>query len=152
MSTAEGPRIEINMRDYYKVRDALNVVASRGLYRGAFRDTITAMLDIAKRYAEGITHVYSGQLKASHVTEYEGHRMRGSLHVDQHKLARGYGGQLRYPPQFVFEYATYEHARGGSHAFYERTIKETGGILEFQGINTLVRVIDLSVRRGYHVD
>lgn len=145
----EGPQIQINMRDYYKVRDALRVVRSKDLYRGAFRDTILAMLEIAKMYAEGITHIYTGQLRQSHVVEYDGHRMKGYLHVDQHKLARNYTGEYRYPPQFVYEYAMYEHARGGSHAFYERTYRETGGAIEFKGINTLVRVIDLSVRRGY---
>lgn len=143
-----SPQVRIEMTNYPRVKEVLSRVASERTYRGAFRDTITAMLDIAKNYAMSITHIYTGMLRMSHVVEYDGHRMRGVLKVDEQALARQYGGRLKVPMQFVAEYAIYEHARGGSHAFYERTLRETGGILQMRGMRTLVEDIDREISKG----
>lgn len=141
-------QIEISMTSYQRVREVLARVASDRTYRGAFRDTITAMLDIAKNYAQSVTHVYTGMLQASHVTEYDGHRMRGRVYVDDQVLARDVSGRLKVPYQLVAEYAAYEHSLGGSHAFYERTMKHTGVILQMRGMRTLLTTLDSQVRAG----
>ncbi len=143
-----SPELRFELTNYYRVREVLAKVASTRTYRGALRDTILAMLDIARNYAARITHVYTGMLAMSHVVEYDGHRMRGVLKVDEEVLARQYDGRLKTPPQLVAEYAVYEHARGGSHAFYERTAKETGGILQMRGIRTLLADLDREITGG----
>lgn len=137
-----SPSLEFRLTNYPKAKRALSSISSPRTYRGAMRDTITAMLDIAQNYAMRITHIYTGTLKMSHVTEYDGHRMVGRLFVDPHVLARSYGGRLKSPQQFVAEYAIYEHQRGGSHAFYERTVNETGGVLNFEGFKVFKGYMD----------
>jgi hypothetical protein len=40
------------------------------------------------------------------------------------------------------EYGVYEHARGGSHAFYERTIKERGEQIGDAAVRFVMRDIE----------
>ena len=65
-------------------------------------------------YAQRITDVDTGGLKAAHRMKVKG--LRGAVF-----LAGGTG-----PSGSPREYGPYEHARGGSHAFYERTQDEAG--------------------------
>jgi hypothetical protein len=76
------------------------------------------------RYAVSITHVWivwGGALRASHrigvltLTENNG---RGEIFIDPSAMnPRG---------QRPSVYGIYEHARGGEHAFYERTVNQAG--------------------------
>lgn len=74
----------------------------------------------AQRYAVSITHVWKylgGGLRASHRIRMES-GTRGRVYIDPTSVnPRG---------QRPAEYGIYEHARGGSHAFYERTVDEQG--------------------------
>ena len=71
------------------------------------------------RYAVAITHVWKylgGGLRASHRMAVEG--ASAKIYIDPSSVnPRG---------QKPSVYGPYEHARGGTHAFYARTVKEEG--------------------------
>ena len=71
------------------------------------------------RYAVAITHVWKylgGGLRASHRMAVEG--MSGKITIDPSAVnPRGQKPSI---------YGPYEHARGGTHAFYKRTVAEEG--------------------------
>lgn len=72
------------------------------------------------RYAVSITHVHTGALKSAHRVQFA--RNRAEIYIDP-SARNEYGEQPA-------EYGLREHARGGSHAFYSRTVDEAGpGIL-----------------------
>lgn len=87
--------------------------------RGAFGEAIRTGTAMAHRYATAITHVWhikGGGLRASHRIEYRG--TEGQVYIDPQSVnPRG---------QRPSVYGPHEHARGGTHAFYERTTKEHG--------------------------
>jgi hypothetical protein len=63
----------------------------------------------AHRYAVGITHVVTGRLKNSHFPRVQaaGNQVYGTIGTN-------------------VAYAMIEHNRGGTHAFYARTVREDG--------------------------
>ena len=63
----------------------------------------------AHRYATSITHVDTGRLKNSHFP---------SIQTKGNEVYGVVGNNTAY--------AMFEHERGGSHAFYDRTMKEEG--------------------------
>jgi hypothetical protein len=65
----------------------------------------------AHRYATSITHVDTGALRASHFIRLR--RTEGQVYINP--------GARRSDGARPAEYGPYEHARGGSHAFYKRT-------------------------------
>ena len=71
------------------------------------------------RYAVSITHVWKykgGGLRASHRMGMDG--LRGRIYIDPTAVnPRG---------QKPVEYGYWESARGGAHAFYDRTVAEEG--------------------------
>ena len=71
----------------------------------------------AHRYAIGFTHVDTGALKSSQRMEISG--VRGRVFIDPSAFNPSCG-------QRTAMYGPYEHARGGSHAFYQRVIDEHG--------------------------
>ena len=73
----------------------------------------------AHRYALAITHVDTGALRASHRMSIESGGLWGRVYIDP---------MTRNPRtgQRTAVYGPYEHARGGSHAFYERVVTERG--------------------------
>jgi hypothetical protein len=84
-------------------------------YGRAIRD-VTVRL---QRYAIGITHVWpdkGGGLRASHRMEVK--ELRGRIYIDP--------GAVNPRGQKPSIYGPYEEARGGSHAFYNRTVDEAG--------------------------
>lgn len=110
---------------------AMRAVVQTG--QGMTRALALAGLEL-HRYAVAVTHVDTGALRASH-------RLRSSpgrveLHIDPN--ARGIkryrtGGKKIIRRRRVSEgaprpaeYGPLEHARGGEHAFYERTYTERG--------------------------
>lgn len=92
----------------------------------AARDALIAL----HSYAVSITHVgvYNvngsfvggGALRASHRVEVDG--LEGQIYIDPN--ARNPRSTTR--PR---EYGIYEHARGGEHAFYDRTVDEYGPVV-----------------------
>ena len=98
---------------------AMNKVLAEVQPRGAFGRGIAHIAVGLHHYATMITHVDTGALRASH-------RAR----VDLKKEPRGvvFVGPGRNPRsgRKTAEYAVREEQRGGSHAFYERTVNEAG--------------------------
>ncbi|MCO5182185.1 MAG: hypothetical protein M9896_19275 [Candidatus Promineofilum sp.] len=92
--------------------------------RGAMPAAVKEGTLAAHRYAVSRTHVDTGALKASQVVDIRGNR--GIVYLNP--SARRSDG--RRPA----EYGVYEHQRGGSHAFYARTVQEDGrSILQTAG-------------------
>lgn len=83
----------------------MEVDPARGL-----RDTMTLAVGMLHRYAAGVVHVNTGRLKNSlfwDVTAAGGARVTGVMGTN-------------------VEYSIFENARGGSHAFMDRTEREEG--------------------------
>lgn len=93
------------------LRNAQRVKAESGLKR-AWLYVGPEMLD----YARKITHKWTGALAASHrlSTTIDGDHLRGLLYIDENAQNPITGIRTEV-------YGPVEHARGGSHAFYERT-------------------------------
>jgi hypothetical protein len=86
----------------------------------------------AHRYAVAITHMDTGTLRASQRMKIKGRR--GEIFIDPG--ARN--PRSKTPPA---EYGRYEHGRGGSHAFYDRTVSEEGPKIADRAIARLKRKI-----------
>lgn len=112
-------RVEINVTEFNRAKKAISMVNDRGTYRGMFRDEIKRDLVYLTWYAKQITHKQTGVLALAHTWEYDSHRMKGKIFIGD-KVSWLSGSTIRRP----HIYGVYEHARGGSHAFYERTAKE----------------------------
>ena len=134
--------LNISLTGYDRMLRMLETMGDERTYRGAFRDTIVGMLKLARDYAESITHHLTGGIKENHVMEYDAPRMKGNVHINPNAYRRPYNGYLPHRYQRVAEYAVFEHARGGSHAFYARTLQETGGVLQFTGSRAIVDSIE----------
>ena len=82
-----------------------------------------AVLEL-QRYAKSITHIDTSALQASHLGEVYG--TRGRIYINPSAInPRG---------QRPETYGPYEQARGGSHAFYDRTVDERGpGVIDEVG-------------------
>lgn len=114
------------------IREAQQAVlraAEAGKPSGAMGAAIKDVTLAAQRYAVAKTHVDTGALRASHVVKVANNRGEVFLNPS----ARRSDG--RRPA----EYGVYEHQRGGSHAFYERVIREDG--------NSLAKTADRAFRR-----
>jgi len=87
----------------------------------AVRDALIAL----QRYAVQVTHVGkyvgAGALKNSHRIGYEG-GTEGTIYIDPASVSPRRGASKAKPA----EYGIYENARGGEHAFYDRTVNEAG--------------------------
>lgn len=84
---------------------------------GALGQAVKHVTAGAQRYTVAITHVDTGALRASHRMEVQG--LRGRIYLD---------ATARNPRsgQRTSVYGEHEHARGGSHAFYDRAAEEGG--------------------------
>ncbi len=104
-----------------------NLNRSAAMYKpdGVVQRELQSVTIAAHRYAVSITHVGryrsngkwagGGTLRASHRIKMD--RMRGIIFIDP--SARN--PRSKTPP---VEYGVYENARGGTHAFYDRTMTE----------------------------
>ena len=71
----------------------------------------------AMRYAREISHLDTGELQGSHRARYTSSK-RAEVYIDSSVTnIKGRKPSL---------YGPYEHARGGGHAFYARTVNEQG--------------------------
>lgn len=100
-----------------------------GSVANAVRDALTAL----HRHATQITHVGKypggGALKNSHRIDWEG-GLEGQIYIDPSSVSPRRSSR-KYRPA---EYGVYENARGGEHAFYDRTVAEAG-----EGAKDIVR-------------
>lgn len=81
------------------------------------------------RYAITITHAITGALRASHHAGFFNYR--GVVFIDP--------GAVNPFGQRPSVYGEYEHARGGAHAFYDRTVREAGAPIMRTGLSILDR-------------
>lgn len=86
---------------------------------GAMGEALQIGTAALHRYAVSITHVDTGSLRASHRMMIDWSQTRGRVYISP---------SARNPRSFQKPsvYGVYEHDRGGSHAFYERTANEVG--------------------------
>lgn len=98
---------------------------------GGLRSAVKGATVTAHRYAVSITHVDTGALKNAHAIDVRGDR--GQIYISP--SARRSDG--RHPAQ----YGPHEHARGGSHAFYERTVREAGRMIGDAAMRELRRYL-----------
>jgi hypothetical protein len=96
---------------------------------GALGRLIKEVTTRAHRYAASITHVDTGALKGSHTIEARG--LHGSVYINP--------GATRSDGRRPAEYGPYEHARGGAHAFYARTVNEAGQRIVQQSLRVLTK-------------
>lgn len=97
--------------------------------QGEFGEAIDYVVKHALAYAIRVTHVDRGWLKASHRGRRAG--LKGAVYIAP------MGGD-----DDPAEYGPYEHARGGSHAFYDRTVDEAGDQIIKGGIKILAGAYD----------
>lgn len=82
---------------------------------GAFGQLIHTTLTVLHRFMTGITHVITGALRASVRLEMEG--LRGHIFIDPSSV-NPIGGER------PVDYGPVENARGGDHAFFDRTVQQ----------------------------
>lgn len=108
-----------------KLLDGIN--PKLGLYEG-----VKVATQILHNYAIKITHVQTGTLKRSHVVDYAAggvQTFRVGFPIMDKAVGRIYiSSSARNPVthQMPVDYGPKEHRRGGSHAFYKRTVDERG--------------------------
>ena len=116
--------------DIQRAQAANNKVVSELKPRNAYGEAIRNLTTGAQAYAQKITHVDTGGLKASHRVKLYRSQLKGEVSLDQ-GASRSDGGR---PAVYGF----FEHQRGGTHAFYERTEKEAGDALGRRAVQHLV--------------
>lgn len=101
--------IDLEIRGLRETRARLKQALERLSANGDLEALVAAATLRAHRYTVGITHVDTGRLKNSHfpTVQAAGNQVYGVVGTN-------------------VVYAIYEHNRGGSHAFYKRTVKEEG--------------------------
>lgn len=90
------------------------------------------------RYAVTITHVWKvkgGALRASHRMKIDQQGRYSQIYIDP--------GSVNPRGQRPGIYGHYEHARGGSHAFYQRAVDERSPALLSNSLARLVRAMKL---------
>lgn len=99
----------VEIRGLEEAQRTLNAQLQRVDPRGGLRDTMTLATGMLHRYATGIVHVRTGRLKNSIFWQVEsaGNSIIGRVGTN-------------------VAYAQAEHARGGAHAFFARTVAEEG--------------------------
>jgi hypothetical protein len=119
---AYNPQLSIEGIQEVQARNNRRIAALKpeGVAGEAVRDAIIAL----HRYATQITHVGkyagAGALKSSHRMAVDG--LYGTVSIDPGSVSPRRTKRKAKP----VEYGVYENARGGEHAFYDRTVDEIG--------------------------
>lgn len=96
---------------------------------GQFGRAIQYATTIVHRHAVSITHVDTGALRASHRIQLDG--LRGRIYIDPSSVNPDSGARPAV-------YGAIEEARGGSHAFYRRTVNETQNFI-YQRLGIMIQ-------------
>ena len=123
--------MELTIRGLQEAQKANEKVIAAVKPRGALGRAVQIGTTRVHRYAVGVSHVDTGAMRASHRMEVRG--LGGRVFLD--RAARNPRGS-----KLTHEYGYYEHQRGGSHAFYLRTVAEAG--------RRILREMEAIVRRG----
>ena len=126
--------INVSAANYPRVRAAILKMANGAWYRGIIKSTATEILPELTRYAKQITHRLTGMLAESHQWEYDSHTSKGRVFVNP----RAVGKRGQSTVVWAKIYGVYEHSRGGSHAFYARTLKAKGHLVVSAGMRALI--------------
>lgn len=125
--------INIKVEGDGRVIADLNRAAKTLDARGDLGDITLLMAGLALNYASSITHQWTATLYKSYIldtSELNSHN-RVYVHIDP-SVTNPLGQRpVRYGP--------FEHARGGEHAFFRRTVDERGDQILTQGANRIVR-------------
>ena len=130
---AYNPQLSITGIQEVQAKNNRRIAALRptGAAGQAVKDAIIAL----HRYATQITHVgkYAGggALKSSHRMEVDG--LYGTVAIDRKSVSPRRTKRKNRP----VVYGVYENARGGEHAFYDRTVDEIGDQVQQRAINTI---------------
>lgn len=108
-----------------------NLAAIRSLRLPVVADKMRAGVTVLHRYAVAQTHVDTGALRASHRISVEG-PAQFRIHLSSSVVNPRSGTKPAV-------YGVYEHARGGSHAFYELTVRSQGAAVAKRITNDIVR-------------
>ncbi len=119
--------VQLTITGIQEAQAANNRLIARMQPGGALERAVLYGTTAAHRGAVAITHVDTGALRASHRMEVSG--KRGRVYIDP-------SATNPRSLEATSDYGPIEHARGGSHAFYRRTVDELGpGIVaEMRGI------------------
>ena len=118
-----SPKLTIEGIQEVQQRNLRRIAALKpeGAAGQAVKDAMIAL----QRYAVQVTHVGKyeggGALKSSHRMRTEG-GLEGEIYIDPSSVSPRRGRSNTKP----VEYGVYENARGGEHAFYDRTEAEAG--------------------------
>lgn len=115
---------KLQIRGNKEAQRAMIVAANAVQPRGGLGRAIQFVTLGAVQYAQRVSHILTGALRSSHVPEFESGSgiSRGRVFIDPAAINPMHGKP-------VTDYASIEEARGGSHAFYERTVAERGNYL-----------------------
>lgn len=98
---------------------------------GALGRMVQSVATDLHRHAVSITHVDTGALRASHRIQISNGGLRGMIYIDA-------GSRNPRSKQKPSVYGAYEHARGGTHAFYDRTLAEAGNPAVDRAVNRFI--------------
>lgn len=129
--------IVVTAHNYDRIRKALATMASKEWYRGIIRDTAREILPEWVQYTKRITHKLTGLLSESFTWSYDSHRSEGKVFINPRSVAKRGQSTVIWPKL----YGPYEHARGGSHAFFARTLSDRGHRALEVGFRALARGI-----------
>ncbi len=91
-------------------------------------EAIQYIMAASQRYAIAVSHVDTGAMRSGHRVGI--FKSRGVLSLDT-------GARNPRSGARVAVYGAHEHARGGSHAFYDRTVNEAGEQIMRTGLQIL---------------
>lgn len=120
--------IEGIQRTQHAVLKAAAAVKPRGALGTAVQEATLRL----HRYAVSVTHVVTGALRASHLVRIA--RTRGEIYINPNAVNRRSGSR-------PVKYGRIEHRRGGSHAFYARTVDEHGDAAIRAAGNAIIRAL-----------
>lgn len=114
----------IRIRGNKEAQRAMTVAANAVQGQGGLGRAIQFVTLGAMQFAMRVSHKVSGALRSAHIPEFQSGigMARGRVFIDPTAI-NPMGGKP------VDDYAAIEEARGGSHAFYERTVSERGNYL-----------------------
>lgn len=119
----------VSIQGIQQTQAQLNRLAANNQPNSVVGAAVEGATQAAHRYAIYVTHVETGALKGAHT--YTVHGARGEVYI-RPDAVRSDG---RRPAQ----YGPFEHARGGTHAFYARTVSE--------GASSIQAAAEAAVRR-----
>jgi hypothetical protein len=120
---AYNPKLSIEGIQEVMARNNRRIAALQpdGEGEAAVQEAVIAL----HRHAVSITHVGKyeggGALKSSHRMEVNG--LEGLVYIDPNSVSPRRSSRRQKP----VIYGVFENARGGEHAFYDRTVAEIGG-------------------------